>query len=268
MPVGRRVMRRPVGRPSRRPSGQPLARRVRPSPERHHWPMPSPSGLRADRLRGWRASRTVRRRGCVDRPHPGALGPRAEPGAWRAADLRFDRDRGWSGPGAAGRRLAVRAGRPQAGAATDRRRARSASSRSISARSPGSGRGSTRRVDGRAGAGGPAPVRLHRPGDARDGRRRRRGDPRRRVAGRPSAGHGGTPSCRAWPTVRSAGSSTTRVGVHRARGPPRPDVRRDRARPTELRARARGRVHGGWRRTCRACWRPAPASSSPTGSCS
>jgi len=33
----------------------------------------------------------------TDRPHPGALGARADPAAWRAADLRFDRDRGWSG---------------------------------------------------------------------------------------------------------------------------------------------------------------------------
>ncbi|HEX7949433.1 MAG TPA: class I SAM-dependent methyltransferase [Candidatus Limnocylindrales bacterium] len=34
----------------------------------------------------------------VDRPHPGALGERADPAAWTRADLRFDRDRGWSGP--------------------------------------------------------------------------------------------------------------------------------------------------------------------------
>jgi 23S rRNA (cytosine1962-C5)-methyltransferase len=34
----------------------------------------------------------------VDRPSPGALGSRAAPAAWSAADLRFDRDRGWSGP--------------------------------------------------------------------------------------------------------------------------------------------------------------------------
>lgn len=33
----------------------------------------------------------------VDRPHPGAIGRRADPGPWGAADLRFDRDRGWSG---------------------------------------------------------------------------------------------------------------------------------------------------------------------------
>lgn len=36
----------------------------------------------------------------VDRPHPAALGARAEPAAWVAADLRFDRERGWSGPAA------------------------------------------------------------------------------------------------------------------------------------------------------------------------
>ena len=36
----------------------------------------------------------------VDRPHPGALGPRREKDAWLAADLRFERDRGWSGPAA------------------------------------------------------------------------------------------------------------------------------------------------------------------------
>jgi 23S rRNA (cytosine1962-C5)-methyltransferase len=34
----------------------------------------------------------------VDRPHPGALGSRADPELWRDADLRFDRDRGWGGP--------------------------------------------------------------------------------------------------------------------------------------------------------------------------
>ena len=37
----------------------------------------------------------------VDRPHPGALAERRDPGAWRTADLRFDRERGWSGPAAA-----------------------------------------------------------------------------------------------------------------------------------------------------------------------
>lgn len=36
----------------------------------------------------------------VDRPHPGALGARRDPAAWVAADLRYDRDRGWSGPAA------------------------------------------------------------------------------------------------------------------------------------------------------------------------
>jgi 23S rRNA (cytosine1962-C5)-methyltransferase len=33
----------------------------------------------------------------VDRPHPAALGARGDPAAWRAANLRFHRDRGWSG---------------------------------------------------------------------------------------------------------------------------------------------------------------------------
>lgn len=34
----------------------------------------------------------------VDRPHPAALGERLDPAAWRAADLRFDREGGWTGP--------------------------------------------------------------------------------------------------------------------------------------------------------------------------
>jgi 23S rRNA (cytosine1962-C5)-methyltransferase len=33
----------------------------------------------------------------TDRPHPGALGARGDPAAWRDVDLRFDRDGGWSG---------------------------------------------------------------------------------------------------------------------------------------------------------------------------
>jgi 23S rRNA (cytosine1962-C5)-methyltransferase len=33
----------------------------------------------------------------TDRPHPGALGGRATPEAWRGADLRFDREGGWTG---------------------------------------------------------------------------------------------------------------------------------------------------------------------------
>ncbi len=36
----------------------------------------------------------------VDRPAPGALGDRGDPAPWAAADLRFERDRGWTGPGA------------------------------------------------------------------------------------------------------------------------------------------------------------------------
>jgi 23S rRNA (cytosine1962-C5)-methyltransferase len=33
----------------------------------------------------------------VDRPHPGALGTRRQPDAWLDTDLRFDRERGWTG---------------------------------------------------------------------------------------------------------------------------------------------------------------------------
>lgn len=35
----------------------------------------------------------------VDRPHPGALAERADPAAWSRVDLRFERERGWTGPG-------------------------------------------------------------------------------------------------------------------------------------------------------------------------
>ncbi len=37
----------------------------------------------------------------IDRPHGGAYGERRAPERWREADLRFDRDVGWSGPGLA-----------------------------------------------------------------------------------------------------------------------------------------------------------------------
>ena len=36
----------------------------------------------------------------VDRPHPAALGSRQATEAWRDANLRFDRERGWTGPAA------------------------------------------------------------------------------------------------------------------------------------------------------------------------
>lgn len=36
----------------------------------------------------------------VDRPHPAALGARREGAAWLGADLRFDRERGWTGSSA------------------------------------------------------------------------------------------------------------------------------------------------------------------------
>ncbi len=58
--------------------------------------MPSPSGYELiDFGAGARLERFGDR--LVDRPHQGALGPRGEAGAWRQVDLRFDRDRGWSG---------------------------------------------------------------------------------------------------------------------------------------------------------------------------
>jgi 23S rRNA (cytosine1962-C5)-methyltransferase len=37
----------------------------------------------------------------TDRPHPAALGARADPAAWATADLRYDRDRGWTGAASA-----------------------------------------------------------------------------------------------------------------------------------------------------------------------
>jgi 23S rRNA (cytosine1962-C5)-methyltransferase len=39
----------------------------------------------------------------VERPHPAAVGQRGDVAAWRAADLRWDRDRGWLGDAAARR---------------------------------------------------------------------------------------------------------------------------------------------------------------------
>ena len=46
----------------------------------------------------------------VDRPHPAALGARADAEAWRAADLRFDRERGWTGPRATDDRWSIELG--------------------------------------------------------------------------------------------------------------------------------------------------------------
>lgn len=59
--------------------------------------MPSPSAYQLiDFGGGARLERFGDR--IVDRPHPGALGSRGEVDAWTGADLRFERDRGWSGP--------------------------------------------------------------------------------------------------------------------------------------------------------------------------
>ena len=57
----------------------------------------------------------------TDRPYPAALGARGDPDAWAGADLRFDRDRGWTGAAAGTRALAGDDRGRDAGAATDRR---------------------------------------------------------------------------------------------------------------------------------------------------
>jgi 23S rRNA (cytosine1962-C5)-methyltransferase len=62
--------------------------------------MPSPIGYELiDFGEGARLERFGVR--VVDRPYAGTFGPRQAPGTWREADLHFDRDRGWSGPGLA-----------------------------------------------------------------------------------------------------------------------------------------------------------------------
>ena len=58
----------------------------------------------------------------VDRPHPGRSGARRDPDAWPDADLRFDRDGGWSGPGADAGPWTVDGRGRDPGAAADRRR--------------------------------------------------------------------------------------------------------------------------------------------------
>ena len=57
----------------------------------------------------------------TDRPHPAALGARGDPAAWIAADLRFDRDRGWTGAGRGAVALAGDDRRCHARAPADRR---------------------------------------------------------------------------------------------------------------------------------------------------
>ena len=121
--------------------------------------------------------------------------PAATPTPWRAADLRFERDRGWSGPrrrrepwpieidGLTLELRATEAGQvglfPEHAAMLPwlRRAGRGARSRTAARRA--------RR---------PAPVRLHGPRDARHGRGRRRGHPRRRVAADRRAGRAATPT--------------------------------------------------------------------------
>ena len=99
----------------------------------------------------------------VDRPAPGALGERRDPNAWRAADLRFERDRGWLGPAAG------------AGALADRVDGLTVELRPTDAGQVGlfpehAAMLPWLREQRRRAATRPEPVRLHGPGDARDGR--------------------------------------------------------------------------------------------------
>ena len=127
----------------------------------------------------------------TDRPHGGAYGERRAPERWEEADLRFDRDGGWSGPGLAeagegwtatigGLDMGLRpteAGQVGCfpGACRD------------AAVAPGACGAPARDGPRRRSAGaGPAPLRVHRPRDARDGRGRRR----RRARGCGSSGRG------------------------------------------------------------------------------
>ena len=122
----------------------------------------------------------------TDRPHPGALGARGDPAAWAAADLRFDRDRGWSGgadiaepwpieiDGLALELRATEAGQvglfPEHAAMLPWLREQVAARVATGSR-PSPGRAARR----------PAPVRLHRAGDAGHGRGGCLGRPCRRL---------------------------------------------------------------------------------------
>ena len=242
-----------------------LCRRVRPSPGRHHWPMPPPSGYELiDFGGGARLERFGDR--VVDRPYPGALGARTQPEAWQTADLRYDRDRGWSGPSvpagawpcdADGLRLELRA--------TD------AGQVGLFPEHLGMLAWLRARVAQRATA-GPAPAVLHLfayTGLATLAMAEAGAEVTHVDASRPTVGW-------ARRNAELSGLSDSpdpldrrrRAGLHRARGAPRSPVRRDRARPTELRARTRGpsvapgggpgTSAGGLRSGARAGWVRAP----------
>ena len=112
----------------------------------------------------------------VDRPAPSAGDRLRDAGQWRKADLRFDRDAGWSGSGIARRdRLDGHDPRRRPRSCDRPTPGKSACSRSTRRCC----RGCDERVDGRAMAGRwrpprrcPASVRLHGPRDARRGLRR------------------------------------------------------------------------------------------------
>ncbi len=206
----------------------------------------------------------------VDRPFPAALGARRTPEAWRAADLRFDRDGGWSGAAAgagawpielAGVALELRpteAGQlgvfPEHAAMLPWLRAR------IDGRIQ-------RRGTRRAPADRPPPLRLHRAGDPGPRRRRRSGHPRRRARPTVAWARRNAELLGAGRPRRSAGSSTTRA--------PSPSVRRAAAGATPgvvLDPPSYG--HGGGRagladrgRPRAAPRSPRPALSTGTASC-
>ena len=151
----------------------------------------------------------------TDRPYPAALGARADPGAWAGADLRFDRDRGWTGAAAAREPWPV-----TIEGVTLELRATDAGQVGLfpehAAMLPWLGHEVARRTReparrGRSAPGRAPPVRLHRPGHAGAVAAGAPGHPRRRVAAGRGLGARQRRRGPGWPTRRSAGSSTTRV---------------------------------------------------------
>ena len=155
--------------------------------------------------RAWSGSASTSSTG----PTPAALADRRAPDRWADADLRFDRDGGWT---ARPRRRRATAGRSSSTVSTLELRPTEAGQVGLfpehaATAAAGCANASPRRR--RTDPTRPQPVRLHRAGDARAGAGRRRGRARRRV---PAVRRLGAPQRRAAtasPTARSAGSSTT-----------------------------------------------------------